>query len=88
MRDDALRAHATQIDPDGMWFAVPLEIQKRVWPYEDYQLVYSAVPTVIPEDDLFAGLRAEDVASPDLASTVERRSPKAAESVHSFGRNE
>ena len=25
-RDDALRAHATQVDPDGNWFAVPLEL--------------------------------------------------------------
>lgn len=57
VRDDALRAHATQVDPDGPWFAVPLEIQKAGWPTEDYQLVVSKVPTMIPEDDLFAGLR-------------------------------
>ncbi len=36
---DALRAHATQIDPDGPWFAVPLEIQQSAHPSEDYQLV-------------------------------------------------
>ncbi len=48
VRDDALRAHATQIDPDGHWFAVPSEIQKMGWPTEDYQLVLSTVPTVIP----------------------------------------
>ncbi len=56
VRDDALRAHATQIDPDGHWFAVPMEIQKLGWPTEDYQLVLSTVPTTIPEDDLFSGL--------------------------------
>ena len=56
VRDDALRAHATQIDPDGFWFAVPLEIQKLGWPTEDYQLVKSMVPVTLPEDDLFAGL--------------------------------
>lgn len=56
VRDDALRAHATQVDPDGFWFAVPLEIQKRGWPTEDYQLARSMVPTCIPEDDLFAGI--------------------------------
>ncbi len=56
VRDDALRAHATQIDPDGHWFAVPMEIQKKGWPTEDYQLVLSTVPTVIPEDDLFYGI--------------------------------
>lgn len=57
VRDEALRAHATQIDPDGPWFAVPLAIQQAGWPTEDYQLVRSLVPTMIPEDDLFAGLR-------------------------------
>ena len=57
VRDDALRAHATQIDPEGPWFAVPLAIQQAGWPTEDYQLVVSKVPTMIPEDDLFTGLR-------------------------------
>ncbi|HLV59461.1 MAG TPA: mycothiol conjugate amidase Mca [Natronosporangium sp.] len=61
VRDDALRAHATQVDPDGPWFRVPLEIQQRVWPTEDYQLARSLVgevPTADdPEDDLFAGVR-------------------------------
>ncbi len=59
VRDEALRAHATQIDPDGPWFAVPLAIQQAGWPTEDYQLVVSKVPTMIPEDDLFSGLRPE-----------------------------
>ena len=59
VRDEALRAHATQIDPDGPWFAVPLAIQQAGWPTEDYQLVVSKVPTMIPEDDLFTGLRGE-----------------------------
>ena len=56
VRDDALRAHATQVDPDGFWFAVPVAIQKAAWPTEDYQLVRSRVPSSIPECDLFAGL--------------------------------
>lgn len=56
VRDDALRAHATQVDPEGFWFAVPLEIQKMGWPTEDFQLVKSMVATSIPEDDLFAGI--------------------------------
>jgi mycothiol S-conjugate amidase len=59
VRDDALRAHATQIDPDGPWFAVPTAIQKLGWPTEDYQLVSSTVETSIPEDDLFAGIARE-----------------------------
>ena len=57
VRNAALLAHATQVDPDGPWFAVPLAIQQAGWPTEDYQLKISKVPTVIPEDDLFAGLR-------------------------------
>lgn len=56
-RDEALRAHATQVDPDGSWFAVPLEIQRRVWRTEDFELARSLVPAQVPEDDLFAGLR-------------------------------
>jgi mycothiol S-conjugate amidase len=56
VRDQALLAHATQIDPEGPWFSVPLEIHRRAWPTEDYQLVRSAVATDLPEDDLFAGV--------------------------------
>ena len=56
-RDDALRAHATQVDPDGFWFRTPLEIQRQVWPTEDYQLVRSLVDSKLPEDDLFSGVR-------------------------------
>lgn len=56
-RDEALRAHATQIDPSGMWFAVPMEIQERVWPTEDFQLAKTLVETTLPENDLFAGIR-------------------------------
>jgi mycothiol S-conjugate amidase len=57
IRDKALLAHATQIDPDGSWFRVPLDLQKEVWPTEEYELVRSLVATSIPEDDLFAGIR-------------------------------
>jgi mycothiol S-conjugate amidase len=59
-RDAALKAHATQVDPDGRWFTVSLEAQARVWPTEDYQLARTLVPesrTGDYEDDLFAGLR-------------------------------
>jgi mycothiol S-conjugate amidase len=57
VRDRALLAHATQIDPDGAWFAVPLEVHKAAWPTEDYELARSVVEFALPEDDLFAGLR-------------------------------
>ena len=56
-RDAALLAHATQIDPDGWFFSIPRELQQRVWPTEDYQLVRSLVDAPTPEDDLFAGVR-------------------------------
>jgi mycothiol S-conjugate amidase len=56
VRDQALMAHATQIDPDGPWFAIPHEIQAAVWPTEDFELVVSHVESTIPEDDLFAGI--------------------------------
>ncbi|WP_421742281.1 mycothiol conjugate amidase Mca [Cellulomonas sp.] len=56
-RDDALRAHATQIDPDGFFFAVPRELEVAQWPTEEYELAGSRVPVRLPEDDLFAGLR-------------------------------
>jgi mycothiol S-conjugate amidase len=57
VRDQALLAHATQIDPEGPWFAVPLELHQKAWPTEDYELVHSRVEVELPEDDLFAGVR-------------------------------
>jgi mycothiol S-conjugate amidase len=56
-RDQALLAHATQVDPDGDWFALPTEIAKQIWPTEDYELAITRVATKTPETDLFAGLR-------------------------------
>ena len=64
VRDRALLAHATQIDPDGAWFACPLEVHQEAWPTEDYELARSLVDSEIPEDDLFAGVR-ERVATMD-----------------------
>ena len=57
-RDEALRAHESQVDPNGFWFKVPLSIQQAVWPTEDYELARTLVDTTLPEDDLFAGIRA------------------------------
>jgi mycothiol S-conjugate amidase len=56
LRSKALLAHATQIDPDSFWFAVPDEIQRKIYPWEDYTLITSKVDTTSPEDDLFAGV--------------------------------
>ncbi|MFX0594221.1 mycothiol conjugate amidase Mca [Melissospora conviva] len=60
VRDDALRAHATQIDPDGFWFQVPMEIQQNAWPTEDFQLARTHIDAPLPESDLFAGIRGTD----------------------------
>ncbi len=59
VRDRALLAHATQVDPEGSWFSVPIEVHQQAWPTEDFELVYSLVETVVPEDDLFAGIAVE-----------------------------
>jgi mycothiol S-conjugate amidase len=56
-RDAALLAHATQVDPNGWFFSIPLDIQRQVWPTEDFELARSLVDSTIPEDDLFAGVR-------------------------------
>jgi mycothiol S-conjugate amidase len=58
-RDRALIAHATQIDPEGHWFAVPLDVHQQAWPTEDYELARSLVDSELPEDDLFAGIPTE-----------------------------
>lgn len=61
VRDQALIAHATQIDPDGFFFQIPMDLQQEIWPVEDFELVKSLVETTAthehPEDDLFAGIR-------------------------------
>jgi mycothiol S-conjugate amidase len=57
IRDEALIAHATQIDPLGTWFSCTPDVQRAAWPTEDYHLARSVVDTEIPEDDLFAGIR-------------------------------
>jgi mycothiol S-conjugate amidase len=57
IRDRALLAHATQVDPAGGWFACPVPVQRVAWPTEDFHLARSVVDTDRPEDDLFAGIR-------------------------------
>lgn len=57
IRDAALKAHASQIDPQGHWFVLPAEIAREVWPTEDFELALSTLPYDGLEDDLFAGLR-------------------------------
>lgn len=55
-RDNALRAHATQIDPAGAFLATPPAEQARLWPTEEFELARTRVSTDLPEDDLFAGI--------------------------------
>jgi mycothiol S-conjugate amidase len=57
VRDRALLAHATQVDPGGSWFACPVDVQRAAWPTEDYYLARSLVDVPDAEDDLFAGVR-------------------------------
>jgi mycothiol S-conjugate amidase len=55
-RDSALRAHASQVPPDSSFFFWPNDLQRRAWPYEDFQLALSLVESELPESDLFAGI--------------------------------
>jgi mycothiol S-conjugate amidase len=55
-RSQALLAHATQIDPEGMWFRVPDDVVAEVYPWEDFTLARSLVDTDLPESSLFDGL--------------------------------
>lgn len=54
----ALMAHATQIDPEGPWFALPDDVMRQVFPWEEFELADSRVQTSVPEDSLFAGIDA------------------------------
>jgi mycothiol S-conjugate amidase len=58
VRDAALQAHATQIDPDSkFWFGLAPEVRDAVHPFEHYRLARSRVGGVdVDEDDLFAGV--------------------------------
>jgi mycothiol S-conjugate amidase len=60
-RSGALRAHATQIDPEEpFWFGLDDAELAEAYPWDDWQLARSLVgtpPEGTMEDDLFAGLR-------------------------------
>jgi len=43
-RDAALRAHVSQIDPDGFFFAVPRDLEVEVWPWDEFELAATRVP--------------------------------------------
>ena len=59
---EALRAHRTQVDPEGHWFRMPTEYLRGMHPWEEYQLARTSVgkgPLDADgfETDLFGGLR-------------------------------
>ena len=58
-RDEALRAHASQVPPDSSFFFWPNELQREAWPFEDYRLAASRVATSEFEADLFQGIQEE-----------------------------
>ena len=53
----ALAAHRTQVDPRGFWFAVPTSVIESVYPWEDFELLYSNGSSNSGRGDLFAGIR-------------------------------
>ena len=55
-RDRALLSHASQVAPDSMFFLWPNDVQRDVWPTEDFELADSVVATELPESDFFAGV--------------------------------
>jgi mycothiol S-conjugate amidase len=54
-RDDALRAHATQVDPEGTWFTVPREVERSTFPWDTF-CILDGVPAPDGADSVFAGL--------------------------------
>jgi mycothiol S-conjugate amidase len=62
VRTEALRAHATQVDPtSSWWFGLPQEVERTVHPFEDYTLARDLTPAGgleagVLEDDLFRGV--------------------------------
>jgi len=59
VRGRALKAHATQVDPNSpFWFGLPPEVLKEIHPVDQFRLAQSRVgPVDVTEDDLFAGMR-------------------------------
>ena len=59
VRAEALKAHATQVDPTSkFWFGLPPEVMRDIHPTEEFFLAQSRIgPIDVTEDDLFDGLR-------------------------------
>lgn len=53
----ALRAHATQVDPNSrMWFGLPSDVADAVYPYEEYEVARDLTAAGPSPDDLFDGV--------------------------------
>lgn len=52
----ALRAHETQVDPNGFWFTIPTDVVAEVYPFEDFEVLRTRVEVPEGATDLFAGL--------------------------------
>ena len=59
VRGEALKAHATQVDPNSpFWFGLPPEVMRDIHPVDEFRLAQSRVgPVDVTEDDLFAEVR-------------------------------
>jgi mycothiol S-conjugate amidase len=60
VRGSALKAHATQVDPNSpFWFGLPPEVLRDIHPVDQFRLAQSRLQggTDVTEDDLFAGVR-------------------------------
>ena len=60
VRGDALKAHATQVDPNSpFWFGLPPEVLRDIHPLDQFRLARSRIGPIdiTDEDDLFAGVR-------------------------------
>lgn len=55
-RDEALHAHQSQVAPDSAFFAVSPEMQRKIWPFEDYVLAHSRVKSEAPETCFSTGI--------------------------------
>lgn len=64
-RDAALRAHASQVDPAGFFFAFPRHLEREVWPVEEFELARTRVATDPQESDLFAGVVEDGIVDVD-----------------------
>lgn len=58
VRNEALLAHKTQIDPTSrFWFGLPPDVEQSIFSYEVFTLAKSNVgPVEVTEDDLFADI--------------------------------